>query len=491
MFESLQNGLKSALKTLQGKARLTDSNMRDGLKLVEQSLLEADVGLDVVRDFMGRVTEKAVGEKVLLALDPTQQVVGIVRDELITLLGGPAEPTIKLKAGLNIFMLCGLQGSGKTTTCGKLATLLMKNKQTVMLCAADLQRPAAIEQLHVIGKQIGVPVFSKTGAQDPVKVCQEAVEEAKKQQVSVLILDTAGRLAIDDELMDQLKRIDNRVEPDQAFLVVDGMTGQDAVRSAAAFNDTLELDGLIMTKLDGDTRGGALLSVRHVTGVPIKFIGTGEHLDALEPFRPEGMAGRILGLGDVLGLVDVVRSAVDEQQAKELEAKLAAGDFTLDDFKKQLKSVLQPGLMMKMLGMLPGMGDISKLMSGADAEGGAKRLVGIIDSMTPQERRVPKIIDIQRRQRIARGAGVQPQEVNELLKQYNMMAPIMKSMAGQSAGGRLAAIQQLQRSGALGPGGQMSRPKGDTGKRLSSDEKAALRKKREKELRRKKRGDRD
>ncbi|ADB16930.1 signal recognition particle protein [Pirellula staleyi DSM 6068] len=491
MFESLQNGLKSALKTLQGKARLTESNMREGLKLVEQSLLEADVGLDVVRDFMGRVTEKAVGEKVLLALDPTQQVVGIVRDELITLLGGPAEPTIKLKAGLNIFMLCGLQGSGKTTTCGKLSTLLMKSKQSVMLCAADLQRPAAIEQLHIIGKQLGVPVFSKPGEQDPVKVCQEAVEEAKKKDVTVLILDTAGRLAIDEELMAQLKRIDNRVEPDQVFLVVDGMTGQDAVRSAGAFNDALELDGLIMTKLDGDTRGGALLSVRQVTGVPIKFIGTGEHLDALEPFRPEGMAGRILGLGDVLGLVDVVRSAVDEQQAKELEAKLAAGDFTLDDFKKQLKSVLQPGLMMKMLGMLPGMGDLTKMMSGMDAEGGARRLVGIIDSMTPQERRIPKIIDMQRRQRIARGAGVQPQEVNELLKQYNTMAPIMKMMAGQGAGGRMAAIQQLQRSGAFNPGAQLSRPKGDTGKRLSSEEKADLRKKREKELRKKRRGGRD
>lgn len=486
MFESLQDNLKSALKTLQGKGKLTEGNMRDGLKLVEQSLLEADVSYSAVQEFMRGVTEKALGERVLLALNPTQQLVGIVRDELIQILG-PVDPSIRLTKDVTILMMCGLQGSGKTTTCGKLAKLLKQNKAKPMLVAADLQRPAAIEQLHVLGRQLDVPVYSELGAQDPVKVCQDAVKKARELQANIVILDTAGRLAIDRELMDQLALIDKRVGPDQVFLVVDGMTGQDAVNSAQAFNEALELDGVIMTKLDGDARGGALLSVKQVTGVPIKFIGTGEQLDALEPFRPEGMVGRILGMGDVVGLVDVVRQAVDEKQQKELEEKLAAGEFTLDDFKKQLKQILQPGLMSKMLGLLPGMGEMTKLMQNEDAEGGAKRLVGIIDGMTPQERRNPKIIDPSRRNRIATGSGVPVQEVNALIKQYDTMAPIMKAMAGKGPGGRMQAIQDLQRSGIMNPGAKIGKPKGNTGKRLTSEERADLKRKREKELRKKKR----
>ena len=336
MFESLQDGLKSAFKSLRGKGKLTEANMRDGLRLVEQSLLEADVSYSVVKDFMAQVSQRALGEKVLLALDPSQQVVGIVHEELIRLLG-PVDPSLHLKKDTNVLMLCGLQGSGKTTTCGKLARLLLDNQVKPMLVAADLQRPAAIDQLHVIGEQLGVPVYSEKGAQDPVKVCQDAVRRAREEGVQVVILDTAGRLAIDQELMQQLQRIDMRVQPDQVYLVVDGMTGQDAVNSAKAFNDALELDGVIMTKLDGDARGGALLSVKHVTGVPIKFIGTGEHLDALEPFRPEGMAGRILGMGDVLALVGEVRKVVDMEEQAALEAKMRAGEFTLDDFKQQLR----------------------------------------------------------------------------------------------------------------------------------------------------------
>jgi len=280
-------------------------------------------------------------------------------------------------------------------------------------------------------------------------------------------------------------RIDNRVHPDQVFLVVDGMTGQDAVNSAKAFNEALELDGVIMTKLDGDARGGALLSVKHVTGVPIKFIGTGEHLDALEPFRPEGMASRILGMGDIVGLVDTVQKAVDMEQQKALEAKLAAGEFTLDDFKGQLRQVLQPGLMMKMLSLLPGMGEMADMMNGSDAEGEMKRMLGIIDSMTPTERRSPKVIDPSRRNRIAKGAGVQVQEVNALIKQFDMMAPIMKTMAGKGMGQKMQALQELQRSGMFNPGARMPKVKGDTGKRLTSKEKADLRKKREKEMKKK------
>jgi signal recognition particle subunit SRP54 len=383
-------------------------------------------------------------------------------------------------------MMCGLQGSGKTTTCGKLAKLLQQSKKTCLLVAADLQRPAAIEQLHVIGRQLEVPVYSEPGAKDPVAVCTAAVAKAKAEQIPIVVLDTAGRLAIDEELMNQLVHIDERVHPDQVYLVVDGMTGQDAVNSAAAFNEALELDGVIMTKLDGDARGGALLSVKEVTGVPIKFIGTGEHLDALEPFRPEGMASRILGMGDVIGLVETVQKAVDMEQAKALEEKLAAGEFTLDDFKGQLRQVLQPGLMMKMMSMLPGMGQMTEMMNGDEAEGEMKRMLGIIDSMTPRERRSPKIIEPGRRNRIARGAGVQVQEVNALLKQFDMMAPIMKAMAGKGMGQRMQAIQELQRSGMFDPSGRMPKVKGDTGKRLTSKEKAELRKKREKELKKKK-----
>ena len=489
MFESLHTGLTAALKTLSGKARLSEGNMREGLKLVEQSLLEADVSYSVVQDFMSRVTEKAVGEKVLLALNPTQQLVEIVRNELIGLLG-PVDPSLHLKKDVNILMLCGLQGSGKTTTCGKLARLILDSKVKPFLVAADLQRPAAIEQLHVIGRQLGVSVYSELGAADPVKVCKDGIKKARDEGANVVILDTAGRLAIDKELMAQLQQIDKQVQPDQVYLVVDGMTGQDAVLSAQAFNEALELNGVIMTKLDGDARGGALLSVKHVTGVPIKFIGVGEHLHSLEPFRPEGMVDRILGLGDIVGLVQEVRRVVDEKQQQAMEAKLAAGEFTLDDFKQQMKMILQPGLMQRMLSMMPGMGELTKGLNSEDAEGEMKQIVGIIDSMTPQERRSPKLIDPSRRNRIASGAGVQVQSVNGLLKQYDTMAPIMKAMAGKGAGGRMQAIQDLQKNLMADPTGRSARPKGDTGKRLSADERAKLKKKRDKDLRKKKREDR-
>ena len=301
MFESLHQGLQAAFKTIRGKGKLTESNMRDGLRMVEQSLLEADVSYAVVRDFMAEVTRQAVGEKVLRSLNPGQQLIGVVHQHLVQFLG-PTDPSIPLRRDVNVLMLCGLQGSGKTTTCGKLARLLLDDGAQPLLCAADLQRPGAIDQLHILGDQLGVPVFSDKAAQDPVMVCQAAVKQAQQDKASVVILDTAGRLAIDDELMSQLQHIDRQVSPDQVYFVVDGMTGQDAVNSAGAFNNALELDGVIMTKLDGDARGGALLSVKHVTGVPIKFIGTGEHLEDLEPFHPEGMAGRILGQGDMLAL---------------------------------------------------------------------------------------------------------------------------------------------------------------------------------------------
>jgi signal recognition particle subunit SRP54 len=486
MFESLQNGLRAALKTISGKAKLSEANMRDALRLVEQSLLEADVSYSVVNEFLAAVSEQALGQKVLLSLNPDQQLISIVHDELLKVLG-PVDSSLHLKPGLTTIMLCGLQGSGKTTTCGKLAQLLIENKKRPMLCAADLQRPAAIDQLHVIGEKLGVPVYSDRTTQDPVKVCQEALKQAKAKEVDVLILDTAGRLAIDEELMRQLQNIDRRVEPDQAYLVVDGMTGQDAVNSASAFNEALELDGVIMTKLDGDARGGALLSVKQVTGVPIKFIGTGEHLDALEPFRPEGMASRILGMGDVVALAREAQKIVDVEQQKELERKLLEGEISLDDFKSHLRQFLQPGLMMKMLGLIPGFGNLQQMMAGGNHEKDMRRMIGIIDAMTPQERRNPKVIDPSRRNRIAKGAGVEAPEVGALVKQFDVMMPMLKSLAGKGTSGRMQALQDMRSQGMFNPGAQMGKMKGDTGKRLTPEEKKRLQKQREKELRKRKR----
>jgi signal recognition particle subunit SRP54 len=486
MFESLQDGLRSALKSLRGKGKLTEANMRDGLRMVEQSLIEADVSFSVVKDFMDRVTEQALGQKVLLALDPSQQLVGVVHQELIHLLG-PVDTSLHLRPGVTVLMMCGLQGSGKTTTCGKLARLLQQNQKKPFMVAADLQRPAAIEQLHVIGRQLEVPVYSQPGATDPVKVCQDGVQQARGQEIDVVILDTAGRLAIDQELMDQLRRIDSRVQPHQVYLVVDGMTGQDAVNSAKAFNEALELDGVVMTKLDGDARGGALLSVKHVTGVPIKFIGTGERLEALEPFRPDGMAGRILGMGDVVELVRTAQQEFDQKSMAEAEARLRQGEFTLGDFRGQLMQMARPGLMQRMLGFLPGAGDLMKMMGDADTEGGVRRLIGIIDSMTPSERRSPRSIDPSRRRRIAAGAGVQANEVGELVKRFDDTAAIMKAMAGKGVSERMRMAQELQRGMMANPDGRLARQKKGTGKRLTSEEKAKMRKLRERELKRRKR----
>lgn len=488
MFESLQDNLQAALKTLRGKGKLTERNMRDGLQLVEQALLEADASIDVVRTFMAEVSEQALGQKVLAALDPSQQLIGIVYEELVRVMG-PVDASLRLKAdGVTVVMMCGLQGSGKTTTCGKLGRMLARDGQKTMLVAADLQRPAAIQQLHVLGDQLGIAVYSEPGAQDPVKVCRNAVAKAREEGVKVVILDTAGRLAIDAELMDQLKQIDRFVHPDQVLLVVDGMTGQDAVNSAAAFNDALELDGVIMTKLDGDARGGALLSVKHVTGVPVKFIGTGERLESLEPFRPEGMASRILGMGDVLEMVRTAQSEFDQEQLAKTEERLRQGEFTLDDFRSQLKQIAQPGLMRRMMGLMPGMGELTKALNDQDTEQDVKRLFGIIDSMTPGERRNPRVIDSSRRQRIALGAGVAHSEVNELIKQFDGISSMMKMMAGRGIGDRMQMVRQLQRGGMLDGSGRIERQKIGTGKRLTTEEKAKLRKLREKELRKRKRG---
>jgi signal recognition particle subunit SRP54 len=487
MFESIQSGLSSALRTLAGRGKLTESNMRDGLKLVERALLEADVSYSVVKDFMTKVTAEAVGEKVLQSLRPEQQVVGVVHRELINLMG-PVDHSMHLKPGTTVLMLCGLQGSGKTTTCGKLGRLIKERGGVKpMLVAADLQRPAAIQQLHVLGDQLGIPVYSESGATNPVLVCQNAVKKARAEGIGAVILDTAGRLHIDEELMDQLKRIEKQVNPEQVYFVVDAMTGQDAVNSAKAFHEALELNGIIMTKLDGDARGGAALSVKSVTGVPIKFIGTGEHLDALEEFHPDRMAGRILGMGDVLTLVEQAQQKLEQDVLAEQEARLRKGEFTLDDFRKMLGQTRRLGPITKLLGMIPGMGGLNDMLGDTDVEGEMNRLFGIIDSMTPDERRNPsRVIDPSRRRRIAAGAGVEPHEVNDLVKQFDGMAALMKNMAGKGMRERMRMMQELQQGGMMNPGAKLGKPKQGTGKRLTPEEKRKMKKQREKEARRRK-----
>ncbi|MCE5303265.1 MAG: signal recognition particle protein [Planctomycetaceae bacterium] len=490
MFESLQENLSSALRAFRGRGRLTESNMREGLQTVERALLEADVSLPVVKDFMARVGEQAVGERVLKSLDPTQQLVSIVHQELINLMG-PVDHSLHLRGDVSVLMLCGLQGSGKTTTCGKLGRSIQQHGRKPMLVAADLQRPAAIQQLQVLGEQLGLPVYADLQAKDPVALCQTAVREARSTGADVVILDTAGRLHVDAELMAQLSSIDRRVHPDQVYLVVDAMTGQDAVHSAKAFNEALELDGVIMTKLDGDARGGAALSVKAITGVPIKFVGTGEHLDALEEFHPDRMAGRILGMGDVLSLVEQAQQKFDQDEMAKQEARLRKGEFTLDDFKKMLGQTKKLGPLNKVLSLLPGMGGMAEMLGDVDADSEMRQLVGIIDSMTPDERRNPsKVVDQSRRRRIAAGAGVEPHRVNELVKQFDGMADIMKRMSGQGMRERMRTMQELTRGGLMDPAAKLARQKVGTGKRLTSAERVKLKKQREKELRRKKRDER-
>jgi signal recognition particle subunit SRP54 len=452
--------------------------MRDGLDLVQQALLEADVSLSVVKDFTSRVGEQAVGERVLKSISPTNQLIKIVYDELVALMG-PVDHSLHLHPGVSILMLCGLQGSGKTTTCGKLGRVVRQRGRKPILVAADLQRPAAIEQLQVIGSQLEMPVYVEPAEKDPVAVCQNAVKQARGSALDVVILDTAGRLHVDQELMEQLARIDHRVQPDQVYLVVDAMTGQDAVRSAKAFNEALELDGVIMTKLDGDARGGAALSVKAVTGVPIKYVGTGEHLDALEEFHPDRMASRIVGMGDVLTLVEQAQQKFDQEEMQKQQERLRKGQFTLEDFRAMLDQTQRLGPLDKVMSLM--MGD-------ADPAGEMKRLRGIVDSMTPEERRNPnKVVDQSRRRRIAAGAGVEAHEVNKLVKEFEGMADLMKRMSGMGLRGRLQAAQQLSQTLMRNPNAMLVKQKKGTGKRLTSEERAKLKKMREREARRRKR----
>jgi signal recognition particle subunit SRP54 len=489
MFEDLQNRLSSAFRRFRVSGVLTEANMKEGLREVRTALLEADVNFKVVGELMDRITAKAVGTQLIKAVRPEQQIVKIVHEELVELMG-PVDPSIRFeKTGATVLMLCGLQGSGKTTTCGKLARLLAAQGRKPMLVAADLQRPAAIEQLRVIGTQLGVPVFSQEQS-NPVRVCQEALVEANRQGRDTLILDTAGRLHIDDELMSELVLIEKKVRPHQVYFVCDAMTGQDAVASAEAFNAALELDGVILTKLDGDARGGAALSVRKVTGVPVKFVGKGEKLDRLEPFEPQRLVGQILGMGDIVDLVNRAQEVVDAEEARRQQERLAKGKFDLNDFRQQIVQMKQMGSVRELMSKIPGLSQMAADAGGIDADDEIRRIQGIIDSMTPAERSGPELIDTSRRRRIAAGAGVDPAEVSGLVKQFDAMAGLVKSMSQMSMLDRFKAISGLGRAAASNPGARLFAPKVGTGKRLSPKEREKQRKQREKEERRRRREER-
>ncbi len=489
MFESLTDRLSAAFRAMTGQGRLTESNIREGMNLVRQALLEADANVETTRKFVDAVQEKVLGLEVSRALNPTQQILKIVNDELIALMG-PVDHSLPEKKPFATIMLCGLQGSGKTTSCGKLGKRLLAAGRKPMFVAADLQRPAAIDQLEVLGGQLGVPVFVDRESKDPVDVCRRALKEAKDKGVDVVILDTAGRLHVDEELMAQLNQIERKVQPDQVYFVVDAMTGQDAVNSAKAFNDALELDGVILTKLDGDARGGAALSVKSVTGVPIKFIGVGETLDALEDFHPERMASRMLGMGDVMTLIETAQAKFDEEELRRQQEQMEKGVFTLDDFRKQMSQASRLGSMSKIMSFIPGMSRLSGMLGelNVDPDKEMRKIGGIIDSMTPEERRRPDIIDLRRKKRIAAGAGVETAQVNELLKMHERMATMVKSFSSMGMGDRMRAMQQMTQQASVNPFGMFGpMKKGSTGKRLTPKERAEQRKRLEKERRKKKR----
>jgi signal recognition particle subunit SRP54 len=480
MFEGLQRNLGEALKRLRGRGRITESNIREGIAEVRKALLDADVNFNVVQAFIERVTQRSLGQAVLRTIDPSEQIVKIVYDELVALMG-PVDTRIRFaKDRPTVLMLCGLQGQGKTTTAAKLALTLREQGRKPMLVAADLQRPAAIEQLKVLGEQIGVPVFSEHPS-NPVEVCKKAVEHARKNFLDTVILDTAGRLHVAEMPMDELRQIDKSAKPDEIYLVCDAMTGQDAVNSAKAFNDALELNGVILTKMDGDARGGAALSIREVTRVPIKFVGVGEKVDRLEEFRPEGIASRIIGQGDMLSLIEKVQKAqlsMSEEEIARQQAKMQEGTFTLDDFRKQFQQLKKMGPLKDIMGSMPGMSEM--IPEGEDPEAAFQRIQGMIDSMTKAERANPDIIDLTRRRRIAAGSGTDPAEIKQFLGHFDQVRVLMKKMAKMSIWERIKMVTGMGQQGAFLPGANMIKKKGDTGHRKSPKERAKERKNKKK-----------
>lgn len=429
MFESLGSRLQSVFDTLQRRGKLTEADVDKAMREVRLALLEADVNFKVVKNFVSRVRERAVGHEVMRSLSPGQQVVKIVHDELINTLGEPGRLNLGLQSPA-VIMLVGLQGAGKTTMAGKLALYLRKQGRRPFLVGADVYRPAAIDQLQTLGRQLDIPVYDEGTDADPVKVCINGVKQAQRTGATTVILDTAGRLNINEMMMDEIRTIKSKVEPIETLLVADAMTGQEAVRVATDFNNAVAITGLIMTKVDGDARGGAAISMREVTGVPIKFLGTGEKLSEVEVFHPDRLANRILGMGDVMTLIEKAQTEMDQEEAQKAGQRLLKGEFTLDDFMKQMQQVRKMGPIGQLLEMIPGMNKMTKDVDLSGAEKDMKRIEAIIQSMTPQERKDPKILKASRKRRVAAGSGTSVQEVNALLKQFQEMQKMMKQLRG-------------------------------------------------------------
>ena len=430
MFDQLTQKLQKVFKNLRGEGRLSAEHIEEALKEIRMALLEADVNFKVVKQFVESVKTKALGQDVLNSLTPGQQVIKVVRDELLEMLGGESAGLNFPPKRPNVFLIVGLQGSGKTTSTGKLARWLNRNGHRAYLLSIDIYRPAAREQLAILGKDLGVPVYPGVGVEDPVKLCRSAMREAENSGCDVLLIDTAGRLHIDEELMQELRHVKQAVNPAEILFVADAMTGQDAVKSAQEFHSQLGLTGVILTKMDGDARGGAALSIKTVTGQPVKFVGVGEKADALEPFYPDRLVSRILGMGDVLSLIEKAQEAIDQEQAVELEKKLREDTFTLEDFRDQLRQMRKLGPLEQILGMLPQVGPFKDLNKVKVDEKELVHIEAIINSMTPRERAHHQIINGSRRKRIARGSGTSVQKVNQLLKQYVQARKMMKQMSG-------------------------------------------------------------
>jgi signal recognition particle subunit SRP54 len=429
VFESLGNRLQSVFDTLQKRGKLTEADVDKAMREVRLALLEADVNFKVVKNFVKRVRERAVGHEVMRSLSPGQQVVKIVHDELINTLGEPGRLNLGLQSPA-VIMLVGLQGAGKTTMAGKLALYLRKQGKRPLLVGADVYRPAAIDQLQTLGRQLDIPVYAEGTDADPVKVCINGVKQAKQAGLTTVILDTAGRLNIDEMMMGEIKAIKAKVEPVETLLVADAMTGQEAVRVATDFNNAVDITGLIMTKVDGDARGGAAISMREVTGVPIKFLGTGEKLSEIEVFHPDRLSNRILGMGDVMTLIEKAQTEMDQEEAQKAGERLLKGQFTLEDFMQQMQQVRKLGPIGQLMEMIPGMNKMTKDVDLSNADKDMKRIEAIIQSMTPQERRNPKILKASRKRRVAAGSGTTVQEVNALLKQFRDMQTMMKQLRG-------------------------------------------------------------
>ena len=442
MFNNLSEKLDKAFQILKGHGKITEINVAETLKEVRRALLDADVNFKIAKDFTTKVKEKAIGQNVLTSLQPGQLLVKLVKDELVELMGGEVTG-INLSGNPSVILMSGLQGSGKTTFSGKLANYLKtkKNKKP-LLVACDVYRPAAINQLHVVGDQIGVEVYSELGNNNPVEIATNAVKYAKEKGYNVVIVDTAGRLAVDTEMMDEIARVHKAITPQETLFVVDAMTGQDAVNTAKAFNDILNFDGVILTKLDGDTRGGAAISIKSVVNKPIKFVGTGEKMEAIDVFYPDRMAERILGMGDVVSLVERAQEQFNEEEARKLQKKIAKNEFGFDDFLTQIQQVKKMGNMKDLIGMIPG---ASKAMKDVEIEDDAfKHIEAIIHSMTPLERKKPVVIDVKRKNRLAKGSGTKIEQVNQLMKQFDQMSKMMKMMQGPGGKNMMKMMGQMK-----------------------------------------------